>query len=105
MRSTDEQLQLVRSRAAKLRKRRQSLLRSGAMAACFLLAAALGPLLPLTEGSVGAPEALAYGSLILSSPLLSYIVVAILAFALGILITLLCVGHRAAHGIPEEEDK
>ena len=51
------------------------------------------------------PEDVAFGSLVLSSPLLSYIVVAVLAFAFGVFVTLLCVARRRLHGTQEEEDK
>ena len=106
MRSTDEQLRLIRSKAAKRRQRRQNRLRYGATGAgCLLLIAALGILIPRAGGNVSLPEGVAYGSLVLSSPLLSYIVVAILAFAFGVFVTLLCVARRRLHGTPEEEDK
>ncbi len=105
MRSMDEQLRLIRGRAEKLRQRRRTLLRSGAAAACLLLAAALGLFLPRPEGDLRLPEGAAYGSLVLSSPLLSYMIIAVLAFALGVVVALLCISRRAAHGAPKDEDK
>ena len=105
MRSTDEQLRLVRSRASRLRLRRERMLRRGAAAGCLLLAAALGLLLPGTGGSAVIGGGTAYGSIILTSPALSYIVIAILAFILGVCVTLLCLYHRRRTGSPEEEEQ
>ena len=99
MRSADEQLRLVREKAEKLRRRRQALLREGTGAAGLVLAAFLCFLLP-RAGGVALPEGAVYGSLILTSPLVSYAVVAVLAFVLGICVTLLCLHRRG----PEDED-
>ena len=99
MRSADDQLRLVREKAEKLRRRRQALLREGTGAAGLMLAAFLCFLLP-RAGGAAPPEGAVYGSLILSSPLVSYAVIAVLAFALGIFVTLLCIHRRE----PEDED-
>jgi hypothetical protein len=99
MRSADEQLRLVREKAEKLRRRRQALLREGTGAAGLVLAAFLCFLLP-RAGGTALPEGAVYGSLILTSPLVSYAVVAVLAFVLGICVTLLCLHRRG----PEDED-
>ena len=61
--------------------------------------------LPRPEGDLRLPEGAAYGSLVLSSPLLSYMIIAVLAFALGVVVALLCISRRAAHGAPKDEDK
>jgi cytochrome bd-type quinol oxidase subunit 2 len=105
MRSTDEQLRLVRNRASKLRMRRRRMLRRGAAAGCLLPAAVLGFLLPSVEGSAAIGAGAVYGSVILTSPALSYIVVAILAFILGACVTLLCLHRRGRTGSPEEEEQ
>ncbi len=105
MRSTDEQLRLIRNRASGLRLRRERRLRRGAAAGCLLLAAALGLLLPGTGGSAVIGGGAVYGSIILTSPALSYIVIAILAFILGVCVTLLCLHHRSRKGSPEEEEQ
>ncbi len=105
MRITDEQLRLVRERAEKLRTRRQRLLRRGTAALCLLLAAALGLVLPGMEGGAALPEEAAFGSIVLTSPGLSYIVIAILAFALGVCVTLLCIQRRAQGRDGEDRDE
>lgn len=104
MRSADEQLRLVRNKAAELHRRRLLRLKEGTGAACLLLAVCLGFLLPRAGSGAALPEGTGYGSLILTSPLSSYIVIAILAFALGICITLLCAHHREQRGETEDED-
>ena len=104
MRTLDEPLGLIRGKAAKRLEKRRRLLRSGAASAAgLLLAAALGVFLPRQETGLAMPEGGGFGSLVLSSPILNYVVVAVLAFILGICITLLCVGHRTRHWAPEED--
>lgn len=105
MRGSDEQLHIVRQRAARLR-RRQTLLKQGAAAAvCLVLIAALGLALPRVSGRLAGPEGVAFGSLVLGSPALGYIVLAILAFALGVFFTLLCIHSRARRRDPEGRDR
>lgn len=104
MRSTDEQLRLVRERANMLRRRR-SMFRYGVSAACcLLLILVLVVAMPDVSGNVVPPEEAAFGSLLLTSPMLSRIVIGILAFVLGVFVTLLCV-HRSARrdGTEDEE--
>ncbi len=103
MRTLDEQLGLIRGKAAKRLQRRRRLLRSGAAeAAGLLLAAALGVFLPRPESALAMPGGVGFGSIVLSSPVLNYVVIAVLSFILGILITLLCISHRARPGMPEK---
>lgn len=104
MRSADEQLRLVREKAAELHRRRLYRLREGTVAACLLLTVCLGFLLPGAGSGADLPEGAAYGSLVLTSPLASCIVIAVLAFALGVCVTLLCVHHRGQRGETEDED-
>ena len=104
MRSADEQLRLIRNKAAGLRRRRQALLWEGGCAVCLLAAVFLRFLLPGVGAGAALPEGAAYGSLILTSPMVSCIVVAVLAFALGICVTLLCVHRREQGGEGEDED-
>ena len=104
MRSTDEQLRLLKSRAAALRQKRQRRARLGVTAAaCLALVAALSSLLSLEGGTVLMQGDAAFGSMILLSPRLGTIVVAILAFALGVGVTLLCVGCRKQRGEKEND--
>ncbi len=104
MRCTDEQLRLVRDRAEALRRRRERLLQRGAAAACLVLMASLGLLLSGRSGGASLAEGGAFGSIVLVSPVLGYIVAAVLAFVLGVSVTLLCLRHRGEGDSPEDED-
>ena len=104
MRSTDEQLRAVRTRAAALRRRRERRRRGACAALCLALLTALGCLMPLSpEGGAFTTHDGAFGSFVLSGPALRYIVMAVLGFALGVCFTLLCV-HRRTAGKGTEED-
>ena len=105
MRSTDEQLRLVRSRASKLRLKREGMLRRGLSAGCLLLALTLGLILPWTGGGEVTVDGAFFGSAVHFSPVAGYIVVAVLAFALGTCVTLLCVHRRERAESPEEEER
>lgn len=105
MRSMDEQLALVRSRAAGLRRKRGDRRRfAAASAVCLLLIAVLGILMPEVSGKLALPEEAVFGSLVLASPAIGYIVIGILAFALGVLITLFSCCRRETGGDTEEDD-
>ena len=104
MRSADEQLRLVRSKAAKLRRRQRSRLTGAAAVCCLALVLFLGFLLPGGDGGVSLPEGATFGSLVMVSPKLSYVVVAILAFALGLCVTMLCIYRRERRGKSEDDD-
>ncbi len=81
--------------------RRAAVLSAAATAVSLALivgAAALMSGLPVTAAEGGTETA--YGSLILSSALLGYVVIGVLAFALGVCVTLLC---RALRG-PKRKD-
>ena len=90
MRGMDEQLRLVQSKAA---------------VCCFALVLYLGFLLPGGDGGAVLPEGATFGSLVLFSPKLSCFVIAILAFILGVCVTLLCVYRRERRDGTEDEDR
>ena len=104
MRGTDEQLRLIRSKAAKLRRRQQHWLAGAAAVCCLALVLFLGFLLPGGDAGVSLPEGATFGSLVLLSPKLSYVAVAVLAFALGVCVTLLCIYRRERRGKSEDDD-
>ena len=93
MRDRDEQLReiLRRSQAVRERQRAASRLRACAAAACAcaaLLIAACAYLPRITRAQTGGAMT-AYGSLLLAAPYVGYIVVGVLAFALGVCAALL----------------
>ena len=104
MRSADEQLRMSRQRAEKRKQKRQTvLLRSATVLCSMALAAFLGLVLPRLEGVI-LPEGTLTGSVVFLRPQLGYIVLAILAFCLGVFVTLLCVHHREQKGDKEDEE-
>ncbi len=102
MQNSDRQLQQIFSRAEKVKKARRirRLIWSDVCACCLLFAllAATVLRLPKMTAQTSPQENTLYGSLILSSPILSYLMVALLAFALGICVTLLCLLLRRRKG-------
>jgi len=107
MRNSELQLEEILRRADTLRRkkasRRAAALSAASVFVCLALivgAASLLSVLPAAAGEDGVPAA--YGSLILSSSFLGYIVIGVLAFALGVCVTLLC---RALRASKEKEDR
>ena len=97
MRQTDDQLREILERSEKLKRkasRRIAAAQALSAAACFVLLLALSLTIPTVSGAAGGPEPGSYGSLILSSPQLGYMVIAVVAFLLGVCVTLLCVHLR-----------
>ena len=94
MRNLDDQLQEIQIRSDKLKRRhsdRRALVwGSLATCACLALIAAVSLYLPIFSDTA-ASQAGRYGSLILANPGLGYAVIGILAFFLGMCVTLLCV--------------
>ncbi|MBQ3405439.1 MAG: hypothetical protein IJG63_08505 [Oscillospiraceae bacterium] len=100
MRKTDEQLRIIMDRSENLKKKRNDrrVLTLGALASCACLAliAAVSMSLPaFFDGAAG--NSGRYGSLILSTPGLGYVIIGVLAFLLGICVTLMCV-HLSRRG-------
>ena len=99
MRSTDEQMNEITARAAKLRNK-QALRRrvtAEGIACCICLALLLraAAVMPAFETALRDSADAYYGGLLLSSPSLGYVVIGVLGFLLGICITLLCVHLHA----------
>lgn len=95
MHSTDEQLNEITARAAKLRKK-QTLRRTMAAESvfgciCLALLIHCAGAMPAFETAVQDSADAYYGGMLLSSPALGYVVIGVLGFLLGICITLLCV--------------
>ena len=97
MRNTEDQLREIARRADGLRRvrrdRRLLLAQGTSVAVCLVLIVAAAVFMPrFGTDSVGGGGA--YGSVILSSPALGYIVIGVLAFLLGVCATLLCLHMR-----------
>lgn len=99
MRTTEQQLREILSRAESVKARRAQKRRlaiDGAAAAlCLVLLLAASASLPRLPDASAQGAAVQYGSLILASGALPLVVIGVLAFALGVCVTLLCVHLRA----------
>ena len=99
MRNTDEQLQEIMRRAEIVKEKRviRKRLRTGAFASCACAALLIAvcfclPQLTVMPANAGMQQ---YGSLLLAAPYTGYIVVGVIAFALGVCVTLLCIHWKA----------
>ena len=94
MRSTDEQLQEIMRRSEIIKEKhtlRRSLLTDAAASGlCLALLIAVILYAPVFHAAQAQSTSSQYGSLLLATPYIAYIIVAVLAFAAGICITLLC---------------
>lgn len=99
MRSTDEQLREIMRRAKIVKEKRiiRRHLHAYCCASCMCVALLIAVCFYLPRLSViqAAPDMQRYGSLLLAAPYTGYVVVGVLAFALGICVTLLCVHWKA----------
>ncbi len=105
MRNLDEQLREIHTRSEKLKKTRRDrrVLALGGLLSCACLALIVAVSLSLPSFSnAAAAQNSRYGSLILAAPYLGYVIIGILAFLLGICVTLLCV-HLARRGREAED--
>lgn len=95
MRSTDEQLREIMKRADVVKEKRtirKSLhMRALSACVCAVLLAIVSFYLPQINTVPLESSMQRYGSLLLAAPYIGYVVVGILAFALGICVTLLCI--------------
>jgi len=95
MRNTDLQLQEILKRAEIVREKRsiRRRIRADALAACMCcgLLAVVSFWLPRLGMISAADTERRYGSLLLATPYMGYVAVSVLAFALGVFVTLLCV--------------
>lgn len=98
MRTTEEQLKEINQRVNTIQKqrslRRQIALDLASGGSCLILLVVVCIWIPkLTEQEIE-NTASNYGGLLLSAPYLGYVLVGILAFTLGICITLLCFHYK-----------
>ena len=94
MRSTDEQLREIIARSDGLKEKQniKKAILADSAAACIaaVLLLAVGLYLPQLKPSESGQTGSTYGSLLIASPYIGYIIVGLLAFALGVCLTLLC---------------
>ena len=108
MRNSDDRLRAILIKAGdkdkrEQKKRRARVLReAGLSALCLCLIVAASFLLPRPEAERGNAAGGQFGSLLLSSPYIGYIVIGTLSFAPGISLTLLCLFLRRREK-PEEQ--
>ena len=99
MRNTDEQLQEGMRRAETVKEKRsiRKRLRASALASCVcvILLIAVSIYLPRLTAISQDTAAGQYGSLLLAAPYTGYVVVGVIAFALGVCVTLLCIHWKA----------
>lgn len=95
MRNIDEQMAEIKKRSDRMK--RKQLLRqkitadTAAVCACLVLLVAAAPAMPAVSYGMQYSAGTYYGSLLLPSSTLGYVVIAVLGFLLGICVTLLCV--------------
>ncbi|MCR4727922.1 MAG: hypothetical protein K5796_04645 [Lachnospiraceae bacterium] len=98
MLNTDEQLKTIMDRAKVIKKKHDVkvtiAVEAVSSALCLIVLAAVTVLLPGFDAGSTAATQVRYGSLILRSSYIGYVVIGALAFILGILITLLCTQVR-----------
>lgn len=112
MRSDKERVAAVRRRAAELKRQRRvrqgTLLTGCCGAASLALIVGLAGFMPdaLRTAEDGYADFETAGSIFSTSPALGYIAIGLLAFALGVCVTILCFRIRALSGEdrPEEQD-
>ena len=94
MRDTDRQLKDILERSENLKNRhadiRKTVMYSLSMGVCLILLVMTAVFVPSVIDSAIRTEGIRYGSLILSAEYMGYIIMALLAFILGILATLFC---------------
>ncbi len=95
MRSSDEQLMDIKERAQhiKQKKKVQRRLLMGAVPVCaaFVLIVTAAGFLPEAEGPLPSFSGMGYGTLLSLTGNMGYVLVFVLAFLLGICVTILCV--------------
>ena len=100
MRNTDEQLREIDRRAVELKRKTRSRRHLAAEAlsvcACLCLIVLASVAMPRPSGTVERAVFGYAGSILLSSPRAGYVVIAVLAFLLGIAVTLLCMHLRGS---------
>ena len=98
MRTSEEQLMIIGSRARHLRSRRSArravTVGSLAVAARLALIVVVSFSLPQMPREVALSPQSSYGSLLLRGPASGYVLIGVLAFLLGVCVTLLCLHLR-----------
>ena len=94
MRNTDQQLKDILDRSEALKRRRadnqKTALYGLSMGLCLILLVMTAVFAPSVITDAVTTEGMRYGSLILSAEHMGYVIMALLAFILGILATLFC---------------
>ena len=102
MRTYDEQLGQVMARASRLRAhasaRRAATFDAVAAAVCLALLCFVFTTIPRLDTAASDLAGAQYGSLVLTGPALSYVVICVLAFLLGVFVTLLVMHVRRWRG-------
>ena len=98
MRSTDERIAAVQARSLGIRRtnrhRRNIALSGFATAACLAVIVAVALYLPSAAGTMAQPgsgTSGVYGSVLASGGFIGFVIIGLLAFVLGVAVTLLCV--------------
>ncbi len=101
MRNTDEQLREIMKRADKINERKEihRHILTGALAVCACLLLLIGACISLPNLKISTQEQTIrqYGSLLLETSQIGYVVIGALAFALGICVTILCIRCKELH--------
>lgn len=109
MRSSEEQLSEIMKRSEKLVRlsavRRYLMMDLTASCAVVFLIVFAGCLIPRVSSAAEKNGASNYGGLILSSPYTGYVVIGVLAFVFGVLITLLCLHLKDLRILDAEKRK
>ncbi len=106
--TSDQAVREILRRSDKISKKRERRARNVISSASATLFCALLAVTALLSGGSAAREGTAYGAFILSPSVGGYVLLGVLAFALGVAVTLLCVryrGKRLAQSDQEEEKK
>lgn len=112
MRSDEQRAAAVRQRMARRRRRqdalRRRILAGGSVAACLVLIVGLSVAMPGLAATVDA-SGYAYsrlaGSMFSDGTSLGYVVIGLLAFVLGVAVTLLCQRVRTLNRMENREDR
>ena len=107
MRTTDERLAAARRRAKELERQRRSRVAALAGAACLVVILGLALAMPsVTARFSGADYGGGMTASLFSGGSLGYLLVGLLAFALGVCVTVLCVRlHERERGEDDEEER
>ena len=94
MKSTDEQMNEIMRRSESLKAKKSMndyiIGFSIAIAACLALIVLVGASIANISPETADNSVSQYGSLVISAPYMGYVVIGLLAFILGVLVTLLC---------------